>query len=310
MNLKLISAAALVMFFTCCTFCWGNETQPPKSLSKLIEQSEELIFGVIKDGNLHERFEHIESTLFSKINTNEPFMDRAKTIRKELLDGDNINPSLILKVNFIEWSVFATITQASILDKLDRLETSFSGKSFGESSIVTRVKRLLNIILPGEDISFRTAIIPEGTLIEISLLRSLHSNSTKKNERFGFVVCSNTVIDNLLVIPAGSYGVGDVVDVKRARWFGRRGKLYLNFKYIFSIDGSKVAITIDKKASTNNKKMGLSITTSLLGAAAFGPVGLVGGFFIKGSDVHIAENQKLYVSVGEPISLRGIKIKK
>ncbi len=310
MKLKKVGVYTFLFIYLFVNFAIAENTLPPKSLAKLIEKSEELIFGVIRDGNLHERFENLESSLFSKLNKDKSFIERAKKIRKELLDGDYMNPSLILKVNFIEWSVFATITQTSILDKLDRIESSFSGKAFKDHSIKQRVNRMLNIILPNENIAFRTAIVPEGTLIEINLLKTLHSRRTKKNERFGFIVKSNLVIDNLLVIPAGSYGVGYVVKVKRARWFGRRGKLYLNFKYIYSLDGSKVLLTIDKKASTSNKKMGLSITASLLGVAAFGPVGLVGGFFIKGKDVSISENQTLYVSVGEPISLRGIKIKK
>jgi hypothetical protein len=281
----------------------------PSSLGKLIFKAEQIIFGMSPPASLLQRFKKVEYAIFGRNFSQKTFLERAKKIRQVLLDGDYSNPSLVLKANFIEWAVFATITQSPLITKVSRVEKSFLGKTFPGKSLLYRINRLVKIISPEGNISFKTIVLPEGTLLEVKLLKELSSKKSKSKERFGFLVNSNLIIDNVLLVPAGSYGVGIVNRVKKSGWFGKNGKLYLNFKFIYSLDGTKIPLTIDKQAYLSNKKLGLSITASLLGVAAFGPVGILSGFFIKGKDISLHENQIIYVSTKEPLSLKGIKVK-
>ena len=52
-----------------------------------------------------------------------------------------------------------------------------------------------------------------------------------------------------------------------------------------------------------------AVGASAIGALALGPIGLVGGFFVKGKDVDIPAGTELYIQTSEAVTTKGMEMK-
>ena len=52
-----------------------------------------------------------------------------------------------------------------------------------------------------------------------------------------------------------------------------------------------------------------AVGASAIGALALGPIGLVGGFFVKGKDVDIPAGTELYIQSSEAVTTKGMEMK-
>lgn len=49
-----------------------------------------------------------------------------------------------------------------------------------------------------------------------------------------------------------------------------------------------------------------AVGASAVGALALGPIGLVGGYFVKGSDVELSAGTKLYIETKNDATIKGL----
>ncbi|SRR5258706_1527288 len=69
-----------------------------------------------------------------------------------------------------------------------------------------------------------------GTVVEIELAETVHSQRNKTGQPFGFRLRKAIMVDGRVVVPAGTLGVGEIVHAKRAS--NEAGELILAARYV------------------------------------------------------------------------------
>ena len=137
--------------------------------------------------------------------------------------------------------------------------------------------------------------IPKNTSFEMTLGRDISSKKSKKGEIVDLIMVDNLIINNVVVIPKGAVGSAVISDSRKNGFFGRRGKLELTPQSITTLNGITVPLenTLESKGKNDS------------GAVAVGAVvSLVGGFFMKGTNISHPAGTKITVTVSEHIDLK------
>lgn len=274
---------------------------------ELINRSERSLYGKISEKGLIHRIERIEKKLLGKSGKGS-VLNRAENINKIIFDSPGIKSednSIETLVNFMEWRIWENLETDGFVQRVPRIEKLLFGKEL-TGPIQNRVQNVLKNSLLGKPLHIQKVVLTEGTLIKLKTLDAISSKNSKIEESFEFQVADNIIINNCLVIPKGIKGRCIIFKVKRAKKFGRNGKISLDFQSIESIDGQKIDLAINAQAIENNKQVGIAASASLVGVAALGPVGLLSGLFINGKDVTIPENTEVYAAVRGPVNVNAV----
>ena len=113
----------------------------------------------------------------------------------------------------------------------------------------------------------------------------------------------------MLVLPRGAQGSGVITKVNGPKFFGRSGSLEISFDQVISIDEDTIPTVLGPEAKEQIKMQAAAVGASAIGALALGPIGLVGGFFVKGKDVDIPAGTELYIQSSEAVTTKGMEMK-
>ena len=113
---------------------------------------------------------------------------------------------------------------------------------------------------------------------------------------------------NVLLVPAGTVGSGTITSLKKARSFGRNGALDITFDTIPAIDGTEFTAVQGKEAKDKTRSEVKAAGASVAGAVLLGPVGLVGGAFIKGKNIEYPAGATVYVQPQDSVTIQGLVI--
>lgn len=139
--------------------------------------------------------------------------------------------------------------------------------------------------------------IPEGTLIKISLETPLSSRVNKKGEMVKFKVDKAVKIASKTLIEKGALAQAQITEVRGPGKFGRNARLKLKFLFVINKSGKQVPIHLGEQAAKINKQEGYAIGASAGGFLLLGPIGLLGGAFVKGKHVELDKGTELFVEV-------------
>jgi hypothetical protein len=145
----------------------------------------------------------------------------------------------------------------------------------------------------------------EDSIIKVRLLDSLDSRTTKRGDTFRYVVLTDVVCRDRKIIREGTTGTGKVLDVRRRGNWGRSGRVTCGFNFVSTVNGTRVRLAMTKRARERNEAEGYAAGASLIGLMALGPLGLVGGAFVKGRDVTIPTDSVFYLGVEENVDVTG-----
>ena len=101
-------------------------------------------------------------------------------------------------------------------------------------------------------------------------------------------------IRNVVAIPRGMETDATVSKARKAGRFGRDGKIEISYHTVRAADGTPVELTVGEKTKEQYKRTAGAVGASAAGAIILGPVGLVGGLFVKGNDVDIPVGTVMY----------------
>lgn len=144
--------------------------------------------------------------------------------------------------------------------------------------------------------------LPTDSLVRIRLLDTIDSRNWKEGDQFPYEVSQDVIVDGRVAIPAGTRGVGVVTRARKAGSFGKEGKIELSFGSIQVAGGRTVELVLSEKARQGNDKEHLAAGASLAGLAVAGPIGLIGGLFVKGKNVTVPAGSEMYVATSAAIS--------
>lgn len=143
-------------------------------------------------------------------------------------------------------------------------------------------------VLPGH------IYIPKKTMLNVELVDAANSKTHKKNQQVEFRTTENLIINGVVVIPKGTIGMGYVYEVQKAGGFGRKGVLRIAAKEIKTLNN--VTIPLKKGLEGKGKTDGGAVAV----AAA---VSLVGGLFMKGSNINYPAGTDFQVEVRNNVDL-------
>lgn len=143
-------------------------------------------------------------------------------------------------------------------------------------------------VLPGH------IYIPKKTMLNVELIEPANSKTHKKNQHVEFKTTENLIINGVVVIPKGTVGMGYVYEVQKAGGFGRKGVLRIAGKEIKTLNN--VSVPLRKGLEGKGKTDGGAVAV----AAA---VSLVGGLFMKGSNINYSAGTDFQVEVRDNVDL-------
>lgn len=136
--------------------------------------------------------------------------------------------------------------------------------------------------------------IPKKTMFNVELIEPASSKTHKKNQQVEFKTTENLIINGVVVIPKGTVGMGYVYEVQKAGGFGRKGVLRIAGKEIKTLNN--VSVPLRKGLEGKGKTDGGAVAV----AAA---VSLVGGLFMKGSNINYPAGTDFQVEVRDNVDL-------
>jgi hypothetical protein len=255
---------------------------------------EETLYGQAGTGALIERIERIEHDVFGGVQPGAA-MIRIDRVNTFLQSTEAQGGSMKLHLNLAEWGFTGVLTDGKpLIERLEKLEQEWYGQP-QTGSIADRTRDMMLNIWGTTELDLKKVTLPAETLVRISLLQSVNSGTTKVGDKVPYRVVDDVMVDGRMVIPAGTEAVATVTEVSSAGPLGRDGRIVIDFGRVASLDGTFVELRVDQRATEKNKSLELAAGASMAGVMLLGPVGLVGGYFIKGKDVGIQERQPFYV---------------
>jgi hypothetical protein len=194
-------------------------------------------------------------------------------IRDEMV---NVNQ---LKENPFEDEQAKPISSMTMKEKVAQLK---------EQEAITNNVIEITGVLPGH------VYIPKGTKFKVELVDAANSKSNKTGQVLDIRMVDNLIVNNVVVIPKGTVGTAYVYEGQKAGGFGRKGVLKIAGKEISTINGVSVPL----------RKGIVGMGDSDGGAVAVAAVvSLVGGLFMKGSNIDYPAGTDFEVEVKNNVDL-------
>lgn len=268
-----------------------------------LEIVEEMLYGQAQEGSLLERIEQIELHIYGQTQSGAVLMriDRVLTFLQDQ-DGDG---GLHLLLNLAEWGFSATLSgEKPMIERLQGLEMVLYGAE-REGNISERAERLMMDIWGTTKLDVKKVTLPAETLVKVALNKTVDSATAQVGDEIVYRVTEDVMIDGRVVIPAGTTSVARVTEVTAARRLGMDGRVLVDFGYVPSLDGTLVRLRVDERATEKNRSLELAAGASMAGVILLGPIGLVGGYFVRGKDVQIEANTQFYVETERAVPVLG-----
>lgn len=264
---------------------------------------ENILYGSARGGSLLERIEKIETDIYGSVQSGAVLV-RIDRIAK-FLQNSGGDGGLQLFLNLAEWGFSASMsTELPFLERLEDLEVILYGTE-QEGFIAERAKQLMEAIWGTTSLDVKTVNLPAKSLVKIALLETVDSSSNEVGDEVLYTIVEDVMVDGRVVIPSGTTAKGRVAEVTAAGRLGRDGRILVDFNQVSTLDGTLISLKVDEAATQRNKSLELAAGASMAGIVLLGPVGLVGGYFVKGKDVTIEKNLQFYVETTRAVSVSG-----
>lgn len=138
------------------------------------------------------------------------------------------------------------------------------------------------------------AYIPKDTKIELELITPISSKRSKEGNTFRLKTLENLLINDVVVIPVNQEVLGTITKSRKNGMFGRKGRLEFSINEIKTINGVSVPLDAQVKGKGHSDNGAVAV------AAA---VSLVGGLFMKGTNIYYEPGQKFVAVVAADTDL-------
>ncbi len=299
--------------------CWAVEAESEKSSSmQMMERVETIVYGEASKGGLIERLNTIEKELFGR-SLPGSISERHTAMLNFLEVGTADQPSMLFKLGVAEWIVGQyTQSQKGALKRLEKLETDLDGDMQYGKPVAMRVERILATLV-ADPVTFQELTLPGATVLRVRFMEELSPAKSKKGDFVALALTDDLFLDKCLVAPRGSRIETYVREVKQPRAFGVPGEVRLEFRSLMPLGPQRPLVGIGdaaKKATEEAQKSkdrgeGAIIgagAASIAGAALLGPVGLVGGLFIRGNSIRIPEGSIMFLETSGDVRVSGYPV--
>jgi len=285
-------------------FSWAAEASQA-TLSEDLLQVEMAIYGTTWEKSLIERVEYLEKELVGRTLPG-TITGRVKQLKEFIILGTPEESSVIFKINASQLMLEEKITSEPLIVRIENLENALFGKT-SDDVLAMRAENIFGVCFKEGTPQAEEVLIPAGTLVSIRFLSTLSSKENKTGETFDFQISENVFVDNKLVIPANSKGLGEITKAKKATILSRPGKLEIEFKPISTLDGTSVNLILGERAEEENKRIYVAVGAGILGVIILSnPIGLVAGALVPGKNVKIDEGTEMFLQVKDDVTVMSL----
>ena len=275
----------------------------PNTANGKLGAVETVTYGQEQTGAIVERIKKLEKD-YECSNTSGGMMNRINNLYDITFDNSS-SPSLITQLNALEWTISHKVSADPIQKRISDMELQINGKN-SDASIKKRIEGLATFAFGSTTIPLSQVNVPANTLVKISLVTPINAKELKKGDIIKFKAAEDVIENDMLLITAGALGEGEVTDVSQAQNFGRDAKINIDFKDMEAVDGTKIDMTLGEEAKENMEQMGMAAGASLAGMIILGPIGIIGGAFVKGKNINLPEGTEMYLQTEKDCSIYAI----
>jgi len=140
----------------------------------------------------------------------------------------------------------------------------------------------------------QNAFIPAGLKFNVELVQAVSSKGFKEGSLIKVKVCDNIIVNDVVVVEKGSDGTGYIYQARKAGGLGRKGKLKIAGNEVKTVNG--IPVPLRGGLTGQGKTAGGS-------GVVFAVVSMVGGLFMKGSNINYPAGTMFEVEVREDVDL-------
>lgn len=269
---------------------------------------EKVLYGGIQTGSLVERVTKVEKDLYGQQDAKLPLASKVDKLYAYAIETTEISPSIVVKLNAVEWALTHNVTQDAAKARIENLERILLGNSV-TGAYDERLTKLIKLAYADGKVQTSRVTLAKDTLVKIKLLSALNTKQSRVGDTVNFQVVTDVVSGDVLTLAQGAKGIGKVTKIEPSKNFGRDAKLEVSFDTVEAIDSSIVATVLGDKAKEETKSLAKAAGATMAGLVILGPVGLVGGAFVHGEEVNIPAGSEMFIQTSGDTELFGIRVK-
>lgn len=271
-----------------------------------IAAMEEMLYGTAQSGSLIQRMDAIEDDVYGFV-ASDAILTRIDTMY-DYLEGtpENGDASFATRLNVVEWRLNESMSGGPAKSRLEAAEKLLNGE-VQEGSLAARLEELLKLAsYEGGVIPVQEVTLPKDSVLQIEFTQELGNKINKVGDIVNFKAADNLYVNDVLVLPKGATGYGKVKKVVQPGIFGKDGRVDIDFTLIHGVDGTEIPIFVGDLAKQQAESIAGAAGAAIGGMIILGPIGAVGGAFVKGSSVTIPVGSITFVQTKEDKTLQGV----
>lgn len=298
-----------------------------ESFSETLPQMEETLWGEKSSQTVERRVERLELQLYGHIREGK-VENRIESLADYILPGRSA-PSLTFLLSSLETHEFGEPQKGSLLERLQKLEErnfpeSEIDYSQDQSPIVPRLHELFQIYgennsnNPADSIPTQAVELTPGMTFSAHINTDVNSGDVQTGRLVDFTLAEDFIVDDTLVLPAGTEGRMRVRSAESAGYLGRDGRLYLEDHTLQSLDGQRLRFSIARREPegfvdstihfiTKNRSrffaLGAGIGASLI---LDHPGGMIFSFAVPGREDRLQQSQSVEMKITTKTEVYGI----
>ena len=300
--------ASLVLTFI---FCFtmvvpGFAADTNLSVAEKIGAMEKILYGTEQTGSLIQRVDSLEDDVYGALTT-DAVLTRVDNMY-DYLEGtpDSGEASFATKLNVVEWRMNESMSGGPAKNRIEAQETLLYGQAQA-GSLSGRLEELLKLASYTDgNVPVQQVTLPKDSVFKITFTKEMSTKMTRQGDEVNFKASDNLYVNDVLVLPKGATGIGVVKKVVQPGIFGKDGRIDITFTHIYGVDGTKIPLTVGELAQQKAESIAGAAGAAIGGMVILGPVGIVGGAFVKGNSVTIPVGCETFVQTAEDISLQGV----
>lgn len=271
-----------------------------------ITSMEKMLYGTEQAGSLIQRMDSIEEDVYGTI-TSDAILSRIDNMY-DYLEGTPTNgeASFATRLNVVEWRINESMSGGPAKSRIEAVERLLNGKVM-EGSLSGRLDELLilasyeNAVVPVQEV-----VLPKDSVLKVEFTQELTSKMSREGDPVYFKAADNLYVNDVLVIPKGATGVGTVKKVVQPGIFGKDARIDIDFTSIYGVDGTAIPVFVGDLAKQQAESIAGAAGAAIGGMIILGPIGAVGGAFVKGNSVTIPVGGTTYVQTTADTAIQGV----
>ena len=226
----------------------------------------------------------------------------------DYLEGtpENGEASFATKLNVVEWRMNESMSGGPAKNRIEAQEKMLHGQA-QTGALSGRLEELLKLASYTDgNVPVQQVTLPKDSVFKISFTAEMSTKQSRQGDKVQFKAADNLYVNDVLVLPKGANGVGVIKKVVQPGIFGKDGRIDITFTHIYGVDGTKIPLTVGELAQQKAESIAGAAGAAIGGMVILGPVGIVGGAFVKGNSVTIPVGCETYVQTSEDVSIQGV----